>query len=182
MILRKRVSRWVLLAAVSIIPVALAQSEPKKEKPAKASPKHFMVAQGEAKWVEPPQGMIRGTPSIEAGGQLRYAVIEGDPTKAGAPFTIRLACSDGYKAAPHWHPTDENLLVLSGTFAVGTGDKFDPSGLKDMPTGAYGFMPRRMHHFGLCKGDTDVLVYGTGPFQINFLKAPEAGKAKPSTR
>ena len=102
--------------------------------------------------------------------------------KPGVPFTIRLGCSDGYRAAPHWHPTDENLVVLSGTFAFGTGDKFDPAGLQDMPTGAYGFMPRRMHHFGMCKGETDVLVYGTGPFQINFIDASGTGKAKPGNK
>jgi hypothetical protein len=26
-----------------------------------------------------------------------------------------------------------------------------------------------MHHFGLCEGDTDILVYGIGPFQINGI-------------
>jgi hypothetical protein len=40
-------------------------------------------------------------------------------------------------------------------------------------------MPRRMHHFGLCKGETDVLIYGTGPFQINFISARGAAKAPP---
>jgi hypothetical protein len=30
-------------------------------------------------------------------------------------------------------------------------------------------MPRRMHHFDLCKGDTDELVYDIGPFQINWI-------------
>jgi hypothetical protein len=55
---------------------------------------------------------IRGTPSVDGGGTLRYALISGEPMKRGAPFTIRLACSDGYKAAPHWHLTDESLVVL----------------------------------------------------------------------
>jgi hypothetical protein len=174
---------WLLLAPAAIIPVLFAQSESEKSKPAaKAAPKHFMVAPGQAKWTAPPEGTIRGTPSVDGGGTLRYALISGEPMKPGASFTIRLECSDGYKAAPHWHPTDENLVVLSGTFAVGTGDQFDPAGLQDMPTGGYTFMPRRMHHFGLCKGETDVLIYGTGPFQINFLGAPGAAKAPPAKK
>ncbi|MGB2891091.1 MAG: cupin domain-containing protein [Candidatus Acidiferrales bacterium] len=86
--------------------------------------------------------------------------------KPGKPFTIRLGCSDGYKAAPHWHPTNENIAELKGTFAMATGDTFYPTALRDLPTGGYGLMPAHMHHFGLCKGETDLLVYGIGPFQI----------------
>jgi len=93
-------------------------------------------------------------------------VIEGDPTKAGVPFTIQLKCSDGYKVAPHRHPTDENIILLKGEFGLGTGDKFDTTAMPDIPTGGYGFMPGRMHHFGLCKGETDILVYGIGPFEF----------------
>ncbi|MGH6630612.1 MAG: cupin domain-containing protein, partial [Burkholderiales bacterium] len=163
MVLRKHVLLSVLLTSTVIIPGLFAQSEREKPKPAQVSaPTHFVLAPNQLNWTAPPEGVIRGTPSVEAGGTLRYAVVEGDPMKPGVPFTIRLGCSDGYKAAPHWHPTDENLVVLSGTFALGMGDKFDPAGLQDMPTGAYGFMPRRMHHFGMCKGETDLLVYGTG--------------------
>jgi hypothetical protein len=33
----------------------------------------------------------------------------------------------GYKIPPHWHPTDENVTVLSGTLGAGMGDKFDKS-------------------------------------------------------
>jgi quercetin dioxygenase-like cupin family protein len=88
--------------------------------------------------------------------------------KPGASFTIRLGCDDGHKAPPHWHPGDENIVVLKGTFALGAGDTFDLSATQDIPAGGYGFMPRRMHHFGQCKGDTDILVYGVGPF-INWI-------------
>jgi hypothetical protein len=52
----------------------------------------------------------RGTPCVDAGSPVRYALLEGDPLKPGVPFTIRLGCDDGYKAAPHWHPTDENVV------------------------------------------------------------------------
>jgi hypothetical protein len=176
MLSKKHVALCILLAGTVSAPLLSAQATKPKPKPAPAAPTHFMVGPQEAKWTAPPEGMIRGTPSVTVtGGTLRYALISGDPMKPGAPFTVRLACSDGFKAAPHWHPTDENLVVLSGTFAVGTGDTFDPAAMQDMPTGGYTFMPRRMHHFGLCKGATDVLIYGLGPFQINYLAAAGAG-------
>ena len=99
--------------------------------------------------------------------------------KAGAAYTIRLGCSDGFNVAPHWHPGDENIVVLKGTFALATGDKFDTTALHDMTTGAYGFMPRRVHHFGVCKGETDLLVYGVGAFVINWI-SPAGAAAKGS--
>jgi hypothetical protein len=138
---------------------------------AAAAPSHFIVAPDQVKWSDPPAGMGRGKPSIDAGLPLRFALLQGDPSKPGAPFTIRLGCGDGYIAAPHWHPTDENIVVLKGAFLLGAGDSFNPTGMQQISTGGYGYMPRRMHHFGQCKGDTDILVYGVGPFQINWIPA-----------
>jgi hypothetical protein len=181
---------WVVVAfvasSVSVPMQLLAQSTaetPKRAVPAART--HFMVAPGQVKWTDPPAGMSRGTPSVDV-GPLRYALIEGDPLRAGVPFTIRLGCGDGAKVAPHWHPTDENIVVLKGTFGIGPGDVFNPAEVKDISVGSYGFMPRRMHHFGLCKGDTDILVYGVGPFQINWISGPSKNTAsnpsKPSTQ
>jgi len=51
---------------------------------------------------------------LQPGAQL--AVLEGDPTASSGDFTIRLKLPAGYKIAPHWHPTRENVTVISGTF------------------------------------------------------------------
>jgi hypothetical protein len=160
----------LLIVSIALVAVLSAQQAVEKSKPAQPAMRtHFIVASSDVKWTDPPTGVSRGTPSVDAGSPLRYALIEGDPLKSGEPFTIRLGCDDGYKAAPHWHPTDENVVVLKGTFLLGTGDTFDPSGMQEISAGGYGYMSRRMHHFGQCKGDTDILVYGVGPFQINWI-------------
>jgi hypothetical protein len=31
----------------------------------------------------------------------------------------------GYSVPPHWHPRDEHLTVISGTFMLGFGDRID---------------------------------------------------------
>jgi quercetin dioxygenase-like cupin family protein len=160
----------LLFISIALVSVLSAQQATEKSKPAQpAKQTHFTMALNEVKWTDPPAGIARGTPSVDMGSPLRYALLEGDPLTPGKPFTIRLGCDDGAKAAPHWHPTDENFVVLKGTFLVGTGDTFDPSGMQEVTAGGYGFMPRRMHHFGQCKGDTDILLYGVGPFQINWI-------------
>ena len=132
----------------------------------------YIVSQDDLTWGDPPAGVAKGTPSVEPGGALQYASMRGDPLKAGEPFVIRLRCSNGYKVAPHWHPEDENIVVLQGAFSVGMGDTFEAPLLKDIPTGGYGLVPGRMNHFALCKRDTDILVYGTGPRLNNRISAP----------
>ena len=63
-----------------------------------------------------------------------------------------------------------------GSFALGTGDAFDSTALRDLTTGSYAFMPKRVHHFGLCKGETLLVEYGIGPLTINLLGAPTSGR------
>ena len=46
---------------------------------------------------------------------MKMAVINGNP-EATEPYTLRLSFPDGYKFPPHWHPSAENVTVLSGTW------------------------------------------------------------------
>jgi hypothetical protein len=49
---------------------------------------------------------------------------------------------------------------VKGAFGLGTGDVFDSTALRDLTAGAYAFMPKRVHHFGVCKGETLLVEYG----------------------
>src|SRR5205814_2241213 len=103
-----------------------------------------------------------GGPTIVKPGTLQWttmmpgvdmAVLSGDPAKAGI-YTIRLKVADGTKIAPPWHPEDEHVTVLRGTFMAGMGDKFDDAALQELPAGTYVMMPKTMHHFAKAKGET----------------------------
>ena len=96
------------------------------------------------------------------------AVLDGDPNKEG-PFTIRLQSPDGYKVAPHTHPTTERITVISGTFHLGMGDNFDEGAGREMGAGSFGVMPAGMKHFAWVTGDTVIQVHGEGPFQIKYV-------------
>src|SRR5215468_11269360 len=63
-----------------------------------------------------------GPPSLPPGA--RIAVLEGDPAKPG-PFVFRVKVPDGYRIPPHTHPKPERVTVISGTFHLGMGEKFD---------------------------------------------------------
>ena len=82
---------------------------------------HAMVAANALKWGDAPPGMPAG---------MRAAVVSGDPSQA-QPYVIRAQLPANYRIPPHWHPTTENITVLSGTVALGMGEKFDEAAMQD---------------------------------------------------
>lgn len=96
------------------------------------------------------------------------AVLEGDPSKEGF-FTMRLRLPDGYKIPPHWHPKVEHVTVVSSTFLIGMGERFDQRATKAMTAGSFGFWPANMKHFVEVKGTTIVQLHGVGPWGINYV-------------
>lgn len=149
-----------LTAAVALIAATVASSQT-------AMPMHHVSAKS-----------ITWGPSPIPGVQL--AVLAGDPSKSGE-FTLRLKMPDGWKVPPHWHPGDENLTVIQGTFLIASGEKYDVAALKPMVTGDYTFMPKEMRHYALTKGETVVQVSGLGPFVINYVNPEDEPKnRKPS--
>lgn len=148
-----------LLAAVSLNIARSGQEGKHDSASADKHAAHLMVAPDQVKWGPAP-------PSLPAGAQL--AVIEGDPSKA-APFVIRGKFPDGYRIPPHWHPTDERVTVIQGTFGIGLGEKFDPAAGREMPAGSYAMMPKGTRHFAWAKGETVIQVAGVGPFVVNYV-------------
>jgi quercetin dioxygenase-like cupin family protein len=127
-----------------------------------------MVTPADMKWQD-------GPPSLPKGA--RMAVLEGDPSKEG-PFVIRAKLPDGYRIAPHTHPRDERLTVLSGTLYFGMGDKFNEKAAKAMPAGSYARAPAGMTHFIWAKGETVLQVNGEGPFVIRYVNPADDPRTK----
>jgi quercetin dioxygenase-like cupin family protein len=149
-----------LLAVIAIAADASAQTAQKME----AS----VYPQADMKWQA-------GPPSLPAGAKL--ALLEGDPTKEG-PFTMRLLLPDGYKIPPHTHPKVEHVTVISGTFNLGMGEKFDESAGQQMPAGTFAFWPAGMKHFAWAKRETTIQLHGIGPWTINYLNPADDPRIK----
>jgi len=103
---------------------------------------------------------------LPKGGQL--AVLSGDPGAKG-PYVIRAKLPSGYQVPAHSHPTTESVTVISGTFNIGMGDKFDEKETKVMAAGAYGHWPAGMKHFVWAKGETVIQLHGTGPWSLTYV-------------
>ena len=166
------VSACLLLAASGF-----AQTKAPAKKAA-AAPMATVVPAGSEKWGDIPAAAMVGTPSVDMGGKLQLAVVQGNPMQAGVPYTLRLSCTDGTKIAPHWHPTTENVTVIKGTARVGMGPKWDDASMSDMGAGGFASVPAHMIHYAQCKGDTILQVHGIAPFLINFVDAN--GDPKPT--
>ena len=97
-------------------------------------------------------------------GPPQTVVIYGDPTKPGL-FVSRIRFSPGWKDMPHWHPDPERtVVVLSGTFYVGPGEKWDESKMKKYPAGTFYSEPSKAPHFTWAKdGEVIIQLTGIGP-------------------
>lgn len=121
------------------------------------SSSHVMQSPDQIKWTK-------------SGAGTEFALISGDPQKEGAPFVLRLKFNDGSKVPPHWHPVDEHVTVISGTFFMGEGEKFNESAAHEMKAGSYALMPKETRHFAWVKGETVIQIHGTGPFKTFWVK------------
>ncbi|HLX07850.1 MAG TPA: cupin domain-containing protein [Thermoanaerobaculia bacterium] len=129
-------------------------------KAAAKAPDHAALTPADMQWGD-------GPPSLQPGAKV--AVLEGDPGKAGQAFTLRLRVPDGYKVAPHWHPTTEHVTVISGTFHIAMGDKFDDTQGTALGPGSFGYMGPRMHHYAWFTGDSEIQIHGVGPFALHYV-------------
>jgi ketosteroid isomerase-like protein len=120
---------------------------------------HKVLLTKDLSWGDAPPGLPRGA---------KVAVLSGDPSKSN-PYVLRAQMPAGYTIPAHWHPTDEQITVLSGTFAVGMGDKFDAKKLDNLPVGSYALMPATMHHYAMARTAAVIQVHGMGPFAITYV-------------
>ncbi len=124
------------------------------------------------KWGPAPPFFPRGA---------RFAVLQGDPSQSGV-YTVRLRMPNGYTIKSHFHPTDEHVTVLSGTFIIGMGDTLKMRGAQQLTAGGFITAPKDAHHWAKARGVTVVQVHGEGPFELTYVNSaddPRNAQKKP---
>jgi hypothetical protein len=71
----------------------------------------------------------------------KNAILFGDPNKPGM-YGVLTKWTPHHMSRPHFHPNDRFIYVISGTWWVGWGPKYDPDSTAPMPAGSF------VHHFG----------------------------------
>lgn len=129
---------------------------------------HISLVPSELKWTD--------APGIGPG--VKIAMIEGN-LKAAGPITFRIQLPPKAKIPPHTHPLIEHVTVISGTFYLGIGEKFDESQARAYPPGSVTIMPQGMPMFAFAKDKgTTIQVHGIGPWGITYLNPADAPAAK----
>ncbi len=127
---------------------------------------HVIATQEEAQWGPAP-------PMLPHGAQI--AVLAGNPMGTGA-YTIRIKMPANYAIPAHSHPTDENVVVISGALTFGMGDKLaaDASTNKTLSPGGFALMPANMNHFAYTTtAETTIVLYGQGPVEFKYVNPAE---------
>jgi hypothetical protein len=91
------------------------------------------------------------------------ATIEGDPSKPGIYIQL-VKWHPGNMSRPHYHSTARYITVLSGTWWIGTGPKYDPDSTFPAPTGSYVVdLPGKIHYDGAKDKECVLEIVGMGP-------------------
>ena len=129
---------------------------------------HVMVTPNDLKWMD-------GPPTLPPG--VKVALFEGNPAAAG-PYTLRFQFPANYKVPAHWHPIDEHVTVISGTFYAGMGNKLSEAESKAFPAGSFVMMPAKTPHFAWTKEETVIQLHGVGPGGITYVDPADDPRQK----
>ena len=120
---------------------------------------HRMITPNDVKWGPAPK-------VLPAGAQA--AVLFGDPAKEGL-FALRVKFPSGYAIAPHTHPVDEVVTVISGTFNLGMGGTAEKSTVTALPAGSFFALPPETPHYAFIEEETVVQITTNGPWGLKYV-------------
>jgi hypothetical protein len=93
----------------------------------------------------------------------KMALLQGDPSKPGL-YIVLVKWTPGHFSRPHFHPNDRFITVLSGTWWVGTGSKFDPASTVPLPAGTFvTHFGKQIHYDGAKDTEAMLEIVGDGP-------------------
>jgi hypothetical protein len=103
---------------------------------------------------------------------VQQAVLYGDPSKPGL-YIVLVKWLPGNMSRPHFHPNDRFITVISGTWWVGTGPKYDPDNTVPMPAGTFvTHYGKKVHYDGAKEGETVLQIVGEGPATSSPFEQP----------
>ena len=100
---------------------------------------------------------------VEGKNGAAQAVLHGDPAKPGL-YIVLTKWHAHHMSRPHFHPNDRYITVLSGTWWVGTGTRYDPDNTVPIPAGSFvTHFGKEIHYDGAKDEDVVLEILGEGP-------------------
>jgi hypothetical protein len=96
-------------------------------------------------------------------GGAETAVLIGDPAKPGL-YVVLQKWLPHNNSRPHFHANDRFITVISGTWWVNTGAKYDPDGFQAVPAGSFvTHYKNQIHYDGAKDAECILQIVGMGP-------------------
>ena len=100
---------------------------------------------------------------------IETTVLAGDPAGAG-PYTIRLRVPANTIIEAHDHRDDRSATVVSGTWYLGYGTRFDERALKALAAGSFYVESPNEPHFAQTRGEPVIVhISGFGPSSTTYV-------------
>ena len=97
------------------------------------------------------------------GNGSEQAILVGDPSKPGM-YVVLTKWLPHNNSRPHFHANDRFIRVLSGTWWVNTGAKYNPDGFKPVTAGSFVTHYANQIHYDGAKDEECILqIVGIGP-------------------
>lgn len=120
--------------------------------------------------VKPPNEITwTNNPAFPA-NSVEQAPLWGKTSEPGLYYVL-VKWHPGYMSAPHWYETDRYCVVVSGTWWVASGDKFNPADTIPAPAGSFvRRVARTPHYDGVVKDGKEpaiIAICGIGPITFH---------------
>ena len=100
---------------------------------------------------------------MEQRTERESVTLVGDPSKPGLYVVLQKWLAHN-NSRPHFHPNDRYITVISGTWWVNTGAKYDLEGMKPVPAGSFvTHFGKEIHYDGAKDEDCVLQIVGMGP-------------------
>ncbi|MEQ1885644.1 MAG: cupin domain-containing protein [Bryobacteraceae bacterium] len=100
---------------------------------------------------------------VEGANGAAQAVLAGDPNKAGL-YVVLTKWHPNHMSRPHFHPNDRFITVISGTWWVGTGEKYAPETTVPVRAGStVTHFGKQIHYDGAKDEEVVLEIVGMGP-------------------
>lgn len=148
---------FVMMVAVSLATVALADQATMQTAPGKEGGTPLMVSYAELKWTELPER--KG---------MQFALLSGDPKNEA--YTQMRKVPAGTDNPLHTHSSELKNVIISGIWYTGA----DSASARDFGPGSIIVMPANWVHVSGCRAGSDCVFYQEGKGKFDFNPATES--------
>jgi len=131
--------------------------------------------------VKPPAELVWSKPPDFPEKSVESAPLWSKTSEAGLYYYL-VKWHPGYMSAPHWYEEDRYCVVVSGTWWVASGDRFDPADTVAAPAGSFIRRVAKTPHYDGVKADGKepavIAICGLGPIVFHNTEPNTPGWRK----